>query len=166
MSDTPTPSPSRVTTEATPEMTPSHYVAVDVAEANSHYTPDMKRLREVSALVRSLSSNERIAVSREDLLGLLQAVERLQDTLARRILAEWNEREGPDNWPAGQEWHELVNTSHAIFRQLAREESGLNRTPSFREKIDALYRALDVDYETEPLAGWLTPPSEGSADNA
>lgn len=46
--------------------------------------------------------------------------------LAKRCLADANaECAGTRNWPAGQEWHELVGTSHAVFLRQAREEAGV-----------------------------------------
>src|SRR5690606_20865228 len=35
-------------------------------------------------------------------------------------------REAPNDWPAGQEWDDLVGSSHAIFRDRARAEAGVD----------------------------------------
>lgn len=46
--------------------------------------------------------------------------------LAKRRLADANANlESPDDWSAGQEWHEMVGSSHAIFLRQAREEAGI-----------------------------------------
>lgn len=48
-------------------------------------------------------------------------------TLAKRHLAEANKTPEVINgdWPAGQEWNELVHTSQHIFMHRAREEAGI-----------------------------------------
>lgn len=46
--------------------------------------------------------------------------------LAKRRLAEANANlSDPDEWPAGQEWHEMVGSSHSIFLRGARAEAGI-----------------------------------------
>ena len=82
-----------------------------------------------------------------DVERLVATVEQLQDALARRILAEWNKANAdagtPHEWPAGQEWHQLADTSHSIFRQMARAEAGLDRTPAFRQWLSSLTGQAD-----------------------
>jgi hypothetical protein len=81
------------------------------------------------------------AISTEDLTRLVHAVERLTDALAKRVLDDWKRANiaagTPEDWPGDQSWDDLVSTSHAIFRQQAREEAGLDRTPAFREWLDS-----------------------------
>lgn len=46
--------------------------------------------------------------------------------LAKRCLADANaNREHERDWPAGQQWNELVGSSHAVFLRSAREEAGI-----------------------------------------
>jgi hypothetical protein len=57
--------------------------------------------------------------------------ERLEDALAKRCLADMNAaREAPNDWPAGQEWDDLVGSSQSIFRRRAREEAGVDAARS------------------------------------
>ena len=46
--------------------------------------------------------------------------------LAKEELSKANEECGKDEWPAGQEWHHLVPTSHSIFLRRARERAGID----------------------------------------
>lgn len=69
--------------------------------------------------------------------------------LAKRCLKERNEalvRDGePNTWPAGQEWHEMVGSSHSVFLHIARDEAGIDRDEflaqvrSGRYDVDDLY---------------------------
>lgn len=46
--------------------------------------------------------------------------------LAKRRLADANVNlESPGDWPGGQEWHEMVGSSHSIFLHAARDEAGI-----------------------------------------
>lgn len=50
--------------------------------------------------------------------------------LAKGLLADANRANvangTPDEWPAGQEWNDLVSTSHSIFLRQAREQAGID----------------------------------------
>lgn len=51
------------------------------------------------------------------------------------------EREDEYDWPAGQEWHEMVGSSHAIFFRTAREKAGIDHNGYFhilRNNEDAI----------------------------
>lgn len=68
--------------------------------------------------------------------------------LAKRRLAEANAaREDDNDWPAGQEWHEMVGSSHSIFLRGAREEAGIPEDAFIRVirssecDVDDLYEA-------------------------
>lgn len=84
---------------------------------------------------------------------LLNAVERLQTALAKRLLVERNkenaDRGDPNEWPAQQEWDDLVGSSHAIFWQAARAEAGIEATPAFRTFLDSLYQKYDLESPEE-----------------
>lgn len=65
--------------------------------------------------------------------------------LAKKLLKETNEnlvKEGREgDWPAMQEWDDMVGSSHAIFLRSARELSCIPHEPYLqilRENIDAL----------------------------
>lgn len=49
--------------------------------------------------------------------------------LAKSLLADANrenvKNKTPRNWPAGQEWGDLVSSSHSIFMRQAREKAGI-----------------------------------------
>lgn len=78
--------------------------------------------------------------------------------LAKRKLAEANTNlADPNEWPAGQQWHEMNGTSHSIFLRQAREEAGLPH-----EAFLALIRAgeYDVDDLYEQAATTPPPPVE------
>lgn len=66
--------------------------------------------------------------------------------LARRRLEDANKDCG-DSWPAGQEWHEMVGSSHSIFLRGAREEAGIpddafmGLIRSLEYDVDDLYQA-------------------------
>ena len=50
---------------------------------------------------------------------------RLLLAFAQRLLADANDACGGE-WPSGQEWHELSNTSRSIFLHRARVEAGVS----------------------------------------
>lgn len=83
--------------------------------------------------------------------------------LAKRELADANATCG-DNWPAGQEWHELGHTSQHSFMHRAREAAGIPHA-EYRALIEAVMNtdeaeALDALWtELErPNAGVHRPP--------
>jgi hypothetical protein len=49
----------------------------------------------------------------------------LMIALAQKLLKEANEKAEDGAWPNGQEWHELVGTSHSIFFHQARDLAGV-----------------------------------------
>lgn len=76
--------------------------------------------------------------------------------LAKLNLADVNaNREGENDWPAGQEWNELGHTSQHIFMYMAREEAGIphNEYRAMIEasvmadengELDAIWREMDT----------------------
>jgi hypothetical protein len=73
--------------------------------------------------------------------------------LAKRRLRDANdEREHPNDWPAGQEWDELVGSSHGTFLRSALQEAGV----PYKEFL-ALIRSGEYD-----LDDLYDPPSEPS----
>lgn len=63
--------------------------------------------------------------------------------LAKRLLADANrDRESEDDWPAGQEWHEMVGTSHSVFLRGARKEAHIPE-----EAFMGLIRSLEYDVD-------------------
>jgi len=63
--------------------------------------------------------------------------------LAKRRLKDANdEREHPNDWPAGQEWDELSGSSQKTFLRGAREEAGIPH-----EEFLALIRSGEYDVE-------------------
>ena len=68
-----------------------------------------------------------------------------QQELAKRLLKDTNDalvKEGREgDWPAMQEWDDMVGSSHAIFLRSARELIGIPHEPYLhilRENIDAM----------------------------
>jgi hypothetical protein len=58
---------------------------------------------------------------------LWEMLYRSQMALAVMCLDESNRsRESENDWPAGQEWDEMVGSSHAIFCRTAREKAGID----------------------------------------
>ena len=49
-----------------------------------------------------------------------------QVALAKRELDDMNQATGDEDWPAGQAWHELAASSHAIFFRKARAQCGID----------------------------------------
>lgn len=71
--------------------------------------------------------------------------------LAKRRLADANlNREDENDWPAGQEWHEMVGSSHSIFLRGAREEAKIPEDAfmgvirSLEYDVDDLYEAATI----------------------
>ncbi len=64
-----------------------------------------------------------------------------QVALGKKELAEMNDsRENENDWPAGQEWNECGNSSHAIFFKKARATCGIDDSEYLgilREDYDA-----------------------------
>lgn len=67
---------------------------------------------------------------------------------AMELLRRANQNlESPNDWPAGQKWHEMVGSSHAIFLRMAREAAGVSNDEylaivrSAEYFIDDLYEA-------------------------
>jgi hypothetical protein len=69
-------------------------------------------------------------VSADTRAALVERIWKLEDALAKRILADWNrtnrERGVPNNWPAQQEWDDLAPSSRATLRITARREAGIS----------------------------------------
>jgi hypothetical protein len=58
---------------------------------------------------------------------LWEMLYRSQMALAVMCLDEANRNlEDPQDWPCGQQWYELVGSSHAIFSRRAREKAGID----------------------------------------
>ena len=58
---------------------------------------------------------------------LWEMLYRSQMALAIMCLDEANrKRENEADWPAGQEWNEMVGSSHAIFCRIAREKAHID----------------------------------------
>lgn len=84
--------------------------------------------------------------------------------LAKRRLADANAtRESKDDWPAGQEWHEMVGTSHSIFLRGAREEAGIPEE-AFMGVIRSLECDVDDLYENAAVTPSPTTPASLSAE--
>jgi hypothetical protein len=73
---------------------------------------------------------------------LWEMLYRSQMALAVMCLDESNRtRENKNDWPAGQEWHEMVGSSHAIFCRVARDKAGIDHDEYLkilRENSDAM----------------------------
>jgi hypothetical protein len=60
----------------------------------------------------------------------------MEAALAKRILADWNaQREHPRDWPCGQTWDQLGQTSHETFWSAARKEAGLPTESAFKNDV-------------------------------
>lgn len=58
---------------------------------------------------------------------LWEMLYRSQMALAVMCIDRANRNRGSENdWPAGQEWNEMVGSSHAIFCRVARAEAGID----------------------------------------
>ena len=84
--------------------------------------------------------NDNVVANARELISdwgaLLGAYLALETALAKRILADLNAaRTDPNDWPAGQSWGDLVQTSHEWLWQRAREEAGLPAEPSFKNDV-------------------------------
>ena len=67
--------------------------------------------------------------------------------LAKELLAKDNMTCGT-NWPAGQEWGDLVGSSRSTYMRLARERAGITDHNSFLAPV----RSGEVDVEDIYLA--------------
>ena len=78
---------------------------------------------------------------------LWEMLYRSQTALSIMCLDEANrEREFHNDWPAGQEWHELVGSSHASFNRVARNRAGIDN-----KKYLHILRDYDDDGISERL---------------
>lgn len=67
---------------------------------------------------------------------IVRAYLAMETALAKRILADWNrDRVATREWPAGQEWDGLGQTSHETLWSAARKEAGLPPESAFKNKV-------------------------------
>lgn len=89
---------------------------------------------------------------------------RSQQALAVELLAKANQSlESENDWPAGQQWHELGNTSQAAFSGRARELAGIDHKAYLallRENQDALAAADSVWQYMQDNLGEIPPVDE------
>ena len=65
--------------------------------------------------------------------------------LAKRCLAETNTSlEDKREWPAGQEWDELVGSSQSIFLRQARDEAGIDHDEFLAPLRSSKYNVDDL----------------------
>lgn len=80
--------------------------------------------------------------------------------LAKRRLADSNANlEFPDDWPGGQEWHEMVGSSHSIFLNAARDEAGIPHEEFLELIRNGTYDVEDL-YDTACAQPELTTPEQ------
>lgn len=99
---------------------------------------------------------EELAEARKTATQYFRWAYQLLLALAKRRLADANaenEAKGePNNWPAGQEWHEMVGSSHSIFLRGARNEAGIPE-----DAFMAVIRSLEIDVDDLYVAALRTP---------
>lgn len=80
--------------------------------------------------------------------------------LAKRRLADANANlQSPDDWPAGQEWHEMVGSSRCIFLGGARAEAGIPCNEFLEPIQNGTYDVEDL-YDTACSPPQLTIPEQ------
>lgn len=68
----------------------------------------------------------------------------LMIALAQHLLKDANREAGPNEWPRGQQWHEMVGSSHSAFFHQARELAGISHDEFLENVRNGTYPVDDL----------------------
>ena len=71
----------------------------------------------------------------------------LLTAFAKRLLAKANAERGYHEWPGGQNWDELVESSQSIFLHQVRDSAGIDHDDYLAGIRDGTYKIDDIYYE-------------------
>jgi hypothetical protein len=104
------------------------------------------------------------AAPKQDALRDFRWAYALLTELAKAELTEANRRVGDSGeWPAQQQWHELVGSSHAVFLRRARERAGIDHAGFLHlvREVPGYMEVSEEEYEAAIVRSARAAESEG-----